>query len=305
MSVTINKVTSRVEWLVQRKGAVTASEIGALFSCHPYKTALGLYNDKANIIFSDIPDNAAMRRGRLLESAAAEATREQRPEWTIEKANEYYQNADKGIGATPDFYITCPKRGRGVLQTKVVLPSIFEEQWTLENPPLWIMLQVQTEMLLAGVTWGAITAFVVDTWRWPCHVYELDAHVPTQTVLTQRVQKFWADLKIGRAPIPDYARDLELFKTLHPKDNGEMLDLTRDNRLPELIAQRESLKEKIKAQKPDLVALEAIETEIKAKIGDALGAHFAGGKVLYPTIARKGYSVAESTYRKLSVMLER
>lgn len=301
MPIEQHRVTDRALWLERRKQAVNASEIGALFGCHPYKTQFGLYAEKTGIASGGMPDNAVLRRGRLLESAAAEAVRELRPNWVIEKALDYLYCPERRMGATPDFFVRCPQRGLGVLQTKVVSRDIFERDWTPELPPAWINLQVQQEMLLAGVTWGAIGALIVDPWKWPCWVYEQDAHRILHSAMEARVSQFWESIASGEAPAMDYGRDGDVLKIVAPQDNGEILDLRSDNRIPEVLARREALKALIAGTKPHLEELEALETEIKAKLGQALGARLPGWEVKCPTVIRKAYIVKETTYRKLSV----
>ena len=75
-------ITSREQWLELRRSAVTASDVGAIFGLHPYKTPLRLWADKTGVNLEDV-ENAAMRRGRWLEAAVLSACREQHPEWQI------------------------------------------------------------------------------------------------------------------------------------------------------------------------------------------------------------------------------
>lgn len=305
-------VTDRATWLERRRRAVNASEVGALFGRHAYQTELGLYVDKSGRVPPKKFDNAVLRRGRLLEGSVAEAVREERPDWQITKANQYLfrslrnnvfdgQSTPVGIGATPDFIVECPKRGRGVLQAKTALPSVFEADWSPTVPPLWIILQVQQEMLLEGVSWGAIAVLVVDPWSWPIHIYELKAHAGTHEILLSHVTRFWEHLDKGEEPAPDYARDSETLKSLYPRDNGEILDLSGDNYMNELIGNYESAKAALKARAADEKALKTIETEIKAKIGNALGARGSDWEAHMPTIERKGYVVEGTSYRMLKV----
>jgi predicted phage-related endonuclease len=298
MQITRHPITSREDWLHLRKRAVGASEVGALFGHNPYKSRMSLYYEKSGLLTPDTDESPAMRRGRLLESAVAEAVREVRPEWKIEKAVEWLCAEDIGMAATPDFIVHCPKRGRGVLQAKVVIPAVWESNWTPTMAPLWIALQVQQEMLLEGVSWGAIGVLVADMWKLPLGLYELDAHPGTQAKLAAAVERFWADVRVGNVPALDPERDAETVRALYPQDNGNAIDLSRDNRIGELLDRCETLKDSKNAAEQEL---KCIDTEIRAKIGDATTAYLPGWRIKCGTINVKAHAVAASTYRRLTV----
>jgi predicted phage-related endonuclease len=136
-------ISSREQWLELRKQDVTASVIGALFGCHPYETPAGLWAIKTGVNIPD-EDNAAMRRGRLLENAVGQAFMEQSPHWVVKKANVYLRDRTLRLGATPDFFATDPESRRVVLQAKTVNPWEFKRSWTDRDAPFWITLQCLT-----------------------------------------------------------------------------------------------------------------------------------------------------------------
>ena len=140
----------RAAWLALRKRDVTASEIAALFDAHPYKTRFGLYADKTGAGV-DAGDNPAMRRGRILEPAVAEAWFEERRERLV-KCDEYLRCSVRRIGATPDY--TRPN-GEPV-ELKTVAPERWEE-WG-NTPPLAYQLQalVQAMLMDAPRAWLAV-----------------------------------------------------------------------------------------------------------------------------------------------------
>ena len=99
-------IVNRAEWLARRKFDVTASKVGAIFGLDPYTSSLRLYIEKQGII--DLPEpteSGPMRRGRILESAVAAAVADERPNWRIEKATDYFRDDELGLAATPDFFI--------------------------------------------------------------------------------------------------------------------------------------------------------------------------------------------------------
>ena len=77
-----------------------------------------------------------------------------------------------------------------------------------------------------------------------------------------------------------------------------VLDLTGDNALGILLPRRAVLKEQMAL---DQKALDEIETEIKAKLGDAERATLPGWMIKWKTENRKAYTVPASSRRVLRV----
>ncbi len=299
MNVERIPITDRAQWLALRSQDCTASTIAALFGCHPYETALGLYIAKSGFEVSE-PDNAVLRRGRLLEGAVALAVEEQRPDWRIEKATEYFRDPAARIGATPDFFVHGDPRGLGIIQAKTVAPSVFKRQWTDTGPPFWIALQAATEMMLTGATWGAVAALVVDPFRLDCHIYEVPRHEGVEKRIRAAVAKFWSDVEAGREPEPDYGADAELIAAMYPAETpAKTIDLTGDNYAATLLAERAEIKARMKV---DETRCREVEAEIKHKLADAEIATIGGDwRVSFRVQHRKAYSVAASSSRVLRI----
>jgi predicted phage-related endonuclease len=261
-------ITSRPQWLGLRKRDVTASRIGALFSCHPYVTALRLYCEHAGVEFPEQDETPVMRRGRLLEGAVALAAAEQRPEWRITK-NEYYQrDSELRLGATPDFIIDGDARGLGVLQTKTAAPSVFERDWLNGTEiPFWITLQTLVEMMLTNAAFGAVAVMQVDAFDLRCEILDVPRHAATEQRIINAVQKYWDDIAHSREPAPDYGRDADLIRLLAPREvKDKVIDLSGDNELPVILARREKLMAEIAEREEEK---HAIETEVEFKLRDA------------------------------------
>ena len=67
---------------------------------------------------------------------------------------------------TPDLFVECPERGRGIVQIKSVEGSIFRKKWRDPEtneiaPPLWIAVQGIVEAHLDGAQWAAVAPLVV------------------------------------------------------------------------------------------------------------------------------------------------
>ena len=286
----------RAEWLARRRNYINGSEIGGLFGCSPFLTAYALYMDKARLIEPEDKDNKAMRRGRWQEPAVAEMIRDLHPEWQIEKCADYFYSNELGLGCTPDYWVTCPERGRGILQCKNVARRIFENEWG-EELPLWIILQTLLEQMLTEVPWGLTGVMVRTEFDDEPKEFPFERHPEAEQRIIDATAEFWASVKAGRRPKPDYAADADIIRAVYARDTGKTVDLSRDNRMGELLDIRERLSaEKTGAEKE----LKAITAEIAEKMGDATYAIVPGwDKVSFKTQMRKGYVVEDTTFRVL------
>jgi predicted phage-related endonuclease len=299
------KVNDHSAWLELRKRDVTASTVGALFDVHPYLTIAGLHALKCGFdLGGPDPESAIIRRGLALEQVVADEVAKLRPGWQIVKATEYLRDVDVRLGATPDFYIRTEDGRRGVLQTKVVEVSKYRKEWQ-ENgaPPLWISLQALQESMLDGADFGAVGALAIGSWAFDCEVYEISRNEHAEKRIRQGAARFWADLDAGKVPELDYKRDGDIIAALYPMaEPGKVIDLSADNRMPELLGQRELQKTIAKEAK---TTLEEIEAEIKAKLGDAEAAIVRGWKsVTLKNQHRAGYTVKEADFRVLRATRE-
>lgn len=293
MNVERHPVTDRASWLAMRTQDVTASVVGCLFGQHPYETRFSLWLKKASGETDEL-DSKLFRRGRILESAVAAGVAEETG-WPVEKAEHYYRSPEHRIGGTPDYYVDDGERC--ILQCKTVDPLVFERDWTETEPPLWIVLQALTEAMLVGAPRAYVGAMVL-TRDFPIKVYPVPRHPASEARIVEGVTAFWRMVQAGEQPAFDFGHDADLIRGLYPRDNGEVVDLSSDNRMPVLLADRAKLKARVKA---DEDALKAIDAEIKIKVGEAAEARVPGWKVTLKTQARAEHVVPASTYRVLRV----
>lgn len=283
-----------------RRQDVTASPMGALFGVHPYCTALRLYAEKRGVEFID-EDNKAMRRGRWLEPAVAKAVSEKRPDWTLHAPNVYLRDPELRLGATPDYFIQGDPRGRGVLQCKTVAPSVFHRDWDEgKEPPLWVTLQIATEMMLADAAFGAIAALLVDPHQMDVFIIEVPRMAAAEGKIVDRVKEFWRMVDEADEPAPDYGRDADVIAALRPAEiKGKTVDLAGNNILPDLLEQRAALHERMKA---DEARCGEIDTEIRYLMGDAeIATGLADWRITYKTTKFKAYEVAARERRVLRI----
>jgi predicted phage-related endonuclease len=267
MTIERIEITSREQWLALRKPDVTASVVASLFGCHPYVSALKIFLAHSGVEF-DEADNRVFRRGRLMEPAVALAVSEERPDWRVEKANFYCRDPDLRLGATPDFLIHGDPRGLGVLQTKTAAPLIYQRDWEGgATVPFWVQLQALTEAMLTDAAFAVVAVLQVDAFDMALSIVEVPRHPAAEQRIRDAVATFWDDVAVGREPDPDYGKDAELLKMIAPREVAEKtIDLSGDNELPSLLAQREEIMTFIKAHE---TRKDEIETMLKFKMRDA------------------------------------
>lgn len=276
---------------------LTASDIGAAAGLDRYKSPLALYAEKTGLLLGQA-DNAAMRRGRWLEAAVLSAIREENPEWIVRPAAIYLRDPELRLGATPDFIAATDEPGLTNIQAKVVSRPVYERDWA-EGPPLGYVLQTLTEGMLMDAPRSLIAALVIDTYTAELYLHPVPRHGAAEARVRAMAATFWSNVAEGRMPAPDYARDAETVTALYPQSVAEpVLDLTGDNALGILLPHREALREMITL---DQKRLDEMDTEIKAKLGEAERATLPGWKISWKTEQRKAYTVAASTRRVLRV----
>jgi predicted phage-related endonuclease len=303
-------IVNREQWLSLRKKDVTASVEPALHGLHPYTSALRLYIEKQGLVeLPQLPNSGPLRRGRILESAVAAAVADQKPHWKLTKANEYWRDPDIRLGCTPDFYIKDSeiRERRGILQCKTAAPSVFEREWNgkteLAGPPMWVMLQITTEMMLTNADFGAIAVLVVDPHELPCHIFEVPRHEAAEKRIRQAVVQFWQDIRDGKEPDADYGMDKELIAALVPREsNAKTIDLSTDNEVISGLAERADLKRTIKMATERCSEVEAM---IMDRMRDAAVAIVPDFSVTWKVQNRRGYTVEPSTPRVLLIREQR
>lgn len=305
--VDVIQITSRDQWLQLRRQDVTASVVGALLGVSDYVSAYGLWALKSGRIEEDPEDNPAMKRGRLLEPVALALLAEERPTWAIEAPGVYLRDPAVRLGATPDAYATRPDiAGRGVVQVKTTVDVVFKKKWVDPDtreivPPLWIVAQAIVEAHLSGASWATVAVLVVG-FGLDLHVIDIPIHKGLIARLEREVGDFWRRVAENDPPPPDFGHDGEVIAGLYADDDGSEVDLSNDNRLADLIADRAALKVREADGDAAAKARKVIDVEIIHKLGNATRARLAGGGTVEAKTVRRGaYEVKPTSYRTVRV----
>jgi len=235
MTIRIIKPADRLEWHGARKKFITASVAGALLHCHPYTTAYQLWAEKTDRIQPDDAENDAMRRGRLLEPAAAQMLREERPEWVIDYRNDqaFYCDDAIRIGCTPDAFAMRPDiLGDGIVQFKTSSEEAFRKAWVDPETgeveiPLWIAVQAIVEAKMTGAKWAAVAVMVVGRGI-HMEVVDIPLHEPTWQRLIWATAEFWSVTDAGQHPPIDWERDGSTVIDVYRSTVARKVDLSTD-----------------------------------------------------------------------------
>jgi predicted phage-related endonuclease len=241
-----------------------------------------------------------MRGGRIFEPAIAAAVQEEYKDWTVKKAEHYYRHPEKRIGATPDYFRVIGdglSKRKEVIECKFVQPKIFETEWQ-KGPPLYYVLQCLTQIYICEADAGWI-ACMLDNRAKDLQMFRVERNQGAWDRICTAVDRFWEDVAKEQMPIADYAMDLSVLKDLHPPVEGEVMDFSDSNRIPEILGRREHIVEQVNLLKAEQ---EAIDAEIIEALGGASLGTMPGYKISYKTQKRKAYTVPESEFSVLRIM---
>jgi predicted phage-related endonuclease len=278
-------ITSRGEWLDRRRGLLTASRIAALFDAHPFLTREQLAGTMTG--HHNEGDNAAMKRGRILEPAILEAMREEHPDWTIEKATEFWWLPEHRIGATPDAWFTTGDGDGGLIQCKTVAPEVWQGR-----PSLAYQLQTLTEMMCTGVDRGVL-AVMVTSRSLPLYEFAVPRHPAAEARLLEAAARWWEEWDAGRIAPAAPAEALEGLL-----DDGSTIDLSGDNYLHSALPDRQALKSMISDFER---RISEIDAHLKAAMGKATYGHLPGWAITYRSHQRAERVLPAATIRTLRV----
>jgi hypothetical protein len=152
--------------------------------------------------------------------------------------------------------------------------------------------------LVPNCTWGAIGQLIIGNFTYTTNNYEVFARDRGAEIrMRTAAAEFWRAFDAGDQPAINFEKDGDLIALMFPHEvPGKVIDLSTDNIIQDLLQRREHLKGFIKEHKDKL---DATETEIAAKLGDAEAALVPGWRITYKTQHRKGYPVAPTSFRVL------
>lgn len=288
------------EWLELRHSDVTASQVGALFDVHPYKTPLQLYAEKIQLNPPASIDNGILRRGRWFEAAAIKAAKETRPDWTIEEPGIYIRDTTNALGCTPDASFVDEHGECGALQIKTVGKRKWAEEWAdgdSINVPFWIVLQAYVEARLMNYTKAAVAALVCDEYAPELHIVEFDCPANTYPRIVKEVSRFWDLVEARKPPEPDFAKDAGAIAQLYT-GAGPAVDLTSDEAFAKLLDERDAIVARRNQANEDA---ENCRARIIAAMKNSEAALCGNRIVTFKEQTRPAHQVKAATFRALRI----
>jgi hypothetical protein len=114
---------------------------------------------------------------------------------------------------------------------------------------------------------------------------------------------FWRRVEEDDPPPANFERDEETLKALYADaDEGLTIDLSRDNRIGEIVAEHDALKAREGDGTAAAKARKILDAEILSKLGNAARAKLADGRVIEAKkTVRKGYVVEPTSFRTVKI----
>jgi predicted phage-related endonuclease len=159
--------------------------------------------------------------------------------------------------------------------------------------------------MLAGASWAVVVALILDSGgSGSLALASVERNETAEQRIKDGVARFWAMTDAGKQPPFDYGLDADVIAALFPKARitDPPLDLSQDNRMPELLNERIKLKTELKTREE---RCETIDAEIKSKLGDHELALLPGWRISWKTQKRPERIVPEWQGRVLRVTATR
>lgn len=220
--MTVLHFDSEDKWLEARRRYVTSTEVSALFGQNPRLTAFELACAKKNPALDPFIETERTKAGKRLQSAIGA--------WAAEDNGLVIQPLDYKLAtlqhcaASGDFMIVdvmnpdswfaerFTTSGNGVLEIKNVDSLIFKNEWSDEDMPDHIEIQLQAEILCWNVQWGAVAALVGGN-RMALYLRARDEKVCQ--LIEDETSRFMTNLAGGVLPPPIMPQDAGMVIALN------------------------------------------------------------------------------------------
>lgn len=296
-------------WLAERAKDITSTEVSALFGLSPYTTEFEVWHRHQKNEIHTIDENERMKWGTRLESAIAEGVGQDN-NWTVKPFKDYVRIPELQMGASFDYKIfeslamTAPKV-LALLEVKNVDALQFKEKWEFGDDgeleaPLHIEMQVQYQMLVSDVAEAYIAALVGGN---TVHLLKRQVDQDIAKSIQEKVFEFWASIRKGKAPDPDFNRDAKFISKLYQSvSKDSIIESTTDDRIHCLAEQYKVASDAEKAAKEQKQAAKA---EMLTLIGEANKVKGDGFSISAGMIGAKDYHVNTEPYRDFRVFFKK
>lgn len=254
----------REAWLELRGHDITSTATAALFGLSPYQTEFELYHEKKHGVKKDFKVTDRMEKGDRLEWAIAEEVARQEGFTDLKPFKTYMRIPGERIGSSFDYEAIDAEGNPILIEIKAVDYFIYRDQWTDDEAPPHIEIQVQHELEVADRFDRA--CIVACTGIYDYNPVYRDRDRKMGKAIRKRIAKFWKDVEDGNEPDVNYERDADVINAMFPNIRPEPEDRTGDDEFESLLTRYDlaaSQEREFKKKK------DAIKAEIHHKLGDA------------------------------------
>lgn len=194
---------NRQAWLDYRAKGIGASDASVILGLSPWKSPLQLYAEKIGLMEPSKAETDYLLWGLKLEPVLAKAYEEETGRITIGTTGyvAYTHERYPWMFCTPDRFVVDKEKGKGVLELKTAA-SFKRGEWS-EGAPLMYQVQVQHQLAVTGLEWGAIAVLIGGNQF--LH-YDLQRDQDFIDGLIEQEELFWNRTCSGEAPDPDASK---------------------------------------------------------------------------------------------------
>lgn len=281
-------MTTRSDWLAERKTGIGSSDAAAVLGLSRYKSALAVWLDKVGQAQPEAM-NDAMRWGLWLEPALATAYTERTGLAAVVPPRALYRHPDRF------WQIASPDRlaeGR-IVELKTAghrQANEWGDEGTDEIPEPYL-IQVQHQMSVLDLPRADVAVLIGGQ---DFRVYSVARSEPLIERLTEIEGDFWEHVLRREAPPADWTHPAtpQLIESMYQPNDGKTVMLPPE--AEKLVELYEFYADQ--ARDGD-TAKKQVRAELVALLGDAsLGLLNDGRRVKRKVTERKGYTVEPSTY---------
>ncbi len=295
-AVVAGEALVRDEWLKVRRTGMGGSDIAGMLGLEgAYGTPVTVWQSKVDEPAEEA-STMAMRTGNILEQPLADLFSEESGVATVQPPPiTIYRSKDLPIAlASPDRLAVTGDRATAFVEIKNA-GAHKRNDWE-EGPPLYYAVQCQWQLAVSGLDRCYLAALIGGT---DFRYYVVEATSRQHEQMFAEAERFWHYVETNTPPPVDGSEKTRKALLAHyaktvPEavEGGEELALAlRDYQAAK---ERESDAHKAVTLAQNRIAAIMREYEV----GTVNGVEACR----FPTLVRKGYTVAESTYRRLTVV---
>lgn len=156
-----------IQWLIERKKGLGASDISAVMGINPYKTAIDVFIDKTTPSI-EYSESITIRRGKFLEPFVAQLFEEATTYSVKKNADEngkeivFRHPIEDFMTATPDYFFYKPEETLLEIKTSVGQGAI---KW-FDGIPDYILMQLQHQMFVCLKKTAVLCTLINDDFNY-------------------------------------------------------------------------------------------------------------------------------------------